>query len=164
MTKLPMPCPPYPPLTLRYGNMPVLLKLAVHGGPGAATRRSQTLRVAARAFDVILFDGTEGKREMVPSPSAAAGSHRARACAACRLTAPHSRRNLDTGYEQDIPVICQSPMGTETPLILLAVGNRLLVRFFKKNLNFLPLKCPAACLGLPYACVARWSSPHGAHH
>lgn len=40
--------------------MPVLLKLAVHGSPGAATRRSQALRVAARAFDVILFDGAEG--------------------------------------------------------------------------------------------------------
>ncbi len=57
MTKLPRPCPQYPPFTLRYGNMLVLLILAAHGGSGAAMRRSQALRVAARAFDVILFDG-----------------------------------------------------------------------------------------------------------
>ena len=57
MTKLPRPCPQYPPFTLRYGNMLVLLILAAHGGSGAATRRSQALRVAARAFEVILFDG-----------------------------------------------------------------------------------------------------------
>lgn len=157
-----MPCPPYPPLTLRYGNMPVLLKLAVHGGPGAATRRSQALRVAARAFDVILFDGAEGKREMVPSPSAAAGSHRARAWAACRLTAPHSRRNLDTGYEQEHLLFVKVRWESETPLILLAAGDHLLVRFFKKIFSFLPLKCPAACLGLPYVCVAGSSLPYGA--
>ena len=60
--------------------------LAAHGGSSAATRRSQALRVAARAFEVILFDG--------------AGSHRARAWAACCFTAPHRRKNLNTGYEQ----------------------------------------------------------------
>ena len=64
MTKLPRPCPQYPPFTLRYGKMLVLLKLAAHGDPGAATRRSQALRVAARAFEVILFDGAgRQKRE-----------------------------------------------------------------------------------------------------
>jgi len=36
--------------------------LAAHGGSGAATRRSQALRVAARAFEVILFDGA-GRQE-----------------------------------------------------------------------------------------------------
>jgi len=35
--------------------------LAAHGGPGAAMRRSQALRVAARAFEVILFDGPDGQ-------------------------------------------------------------------------------------------------------
>ena len=61
MTKLPRPCPQYPPFTLRYGKILVLLKLAAHGDPGAATRRSQALRVAARAFEVILFDGAGGQ-------------------------------------------------------------------------------------------------------
>ena len=61
MTKLPKPCPQYPPFTLRYGNMLVLLDLAAHGGSGAAMRRLQALRVAARAFEVILFDGAGGQ-------------------------------------------------------------------------------------------------------
>ena len=68
MTKLPRPCPQYPPFTLRYGNNWFSL-LAAHGGPGAATRRSQALRVAARAFEVILFDGADGqKRENCTPP------------------------------------------------------------------------------------------------
>ncbi len=60
VTKLPRPCPQYPPFTLRYGNNWFSL-LAAHGGPGAATRRSQALWVAARTFEVILFDGAGGQ-------------------------------------------------------------------------------------------------------
>ena len=68
VTKLPRPCPQYPPFTLRYGNNWFSL-LAAHGGPGAATRRSQALRVAARAFEIILFDGAAGrKRKTVSLP------------------------------------------------------------------------------------------------
>ena len=67
MTKLPRPCPQYPPFTLRYGNMLVLLDLAAHGGSGAAMRRLQALRVAARAFDVIFM--TDWNRENIPSLS-----------------------------------------------------------------------------------------------
>ena len=103
LTRLPRPCPQYPPFTLRYGNMLVLLILAAHGGSGTATRRSQALRVAARAFEVILFDGagrTGRKNCFHPDPVRAAGSHRARAWAACCFAAPHRRRNLNTGYEQ----------------------------------------------------------------
>ncbi len=37
--------------------MSVLLILAAHGGSGAAIRRLQAIRIAARAFEVILFDG-----------------------------------------------------------------------------------------------------------
>ena len=63
MTKLPKPCPQYPPFTLRYGNMSVLLILAAHGGSGAAICRLQAIRIAARAFAVILFDGqTAGEK------------------------------------------------------------------------------------------------------
>ncbi len=71
MTKLPKPCPQYPPFTLRYGNMLVLLDLAAHGGSGAAMRRLQALRVAARAFEVILFDRNirGGREKLLPSLS-----------------------------------------------------------------------------------------------
>ncbi len=34
VTKLPRPCPQYPPFTLRYGNLLVLHLLAAHGGSG----------------------------------------------------------------------------------------------------------------------------------
>ena len=122
VTKLPRPCPQYPPFTLRYGNMLVLLKLAAHGDPGAATRRSQALRVAARAFEVILFDGAgqAGREKYLPSlilPTPA-GSHRARAWAAC-FTAPHSRRNLNTGYEQGFTLLFSNVRKREqNPLIM----------------------------------------------
>ena len=71
VTKLPRPCPQYPPFTLRYGNMLVLLDLAAHGGSGAAMRRLQALRVAARAFEVILFDRNirGGREKLLPSLS-----------------------------------------------------------------------------------------------
>ena len=71
VTKLPKPCPQYPPFTLRYGNMLVLLDLAAHGGSGAAMRRLQALRVAARAFEVILFDRNirGGREKLLPSLS-----------------------------------------------------------------------------------------------
>lgn len=36
---------------------------ADHGGPGASMRRSQALRVAARVFEVILFDRTDRKEK-----------------------------------------------------------------------------------------------------
>ena len=51
--------------------MLVLLKLAAHGGPGAATRRSQALRGAARAFVVIWFDRNirGGREKLLPSLS-----------------------------------------------------------------------------------------------
>ncbi len=107
MTKLPRPCPPYPPFTLRYGNMPVLLMLAAHGGPGTAMRRSQALRVAARAFEAILFDGAGGQGVgTAPIPYAVrARRQSSRPCLGRLLfTAPHSKRNLDTGYEQE-PVL-----------------------------------------------------------
>ena len=50
---------PFHPAVREYAGSPLL---AAHGGPGAATRRSQALRVAARAFEVILFDGA-GRQE-----------------------------------------------------------------------------------------------------
>ena len=122
VTKLPRPCPQYPPFTLRYGKMLVLLKLAAHGDPGAATRRSQALRVAARAFEVILFGGAgqAGRGKQLPSfiLPAPAGSHRARAWAAC-FTAPHSRRNLNTGYEQRFTLLFSNVRKREpNPLIM----------------------------------------------
>ena len=67
VTKLPRPCPQYPPFTLRYGNMT---------GPsfaGGSWRfrhyqcRSQTLRVLARTFDVILLTVQDrGGRKICP--------------------------------------------------------------------------------------------------
>lgn len=98
VTKLPRPCPQYPPFTLRYGNMLVLLKLAAHGGPGAATRRSQALRVAARAFEVILFDGAGqagmGKTASLPYPPRARRQS-SRPCLGRLLYSPAQQEKLE---------------------------------------------------------------------
>ena len=98
VTKLPRPCPQYPPFTLRYGNMLVLLKLAAHGGPGAATRRSQALRVAARAFEVILFDGADqagrGKTASLPYPPCARRQS-SRPCLGRLLYSPAQQEKLE---------------------------------------------------------------------
>lgn len=98
VTKLPRPCPQYPPFTLRYGNMLVLLKLAAHGGPGAATRRSQALRVAARAFEVILFDGAgqagRGKTAPLPYPPCARRQS-SRPCLGRLLYSPAQQEKLE---------------------------------------------------------------------
>ena len=94
VTKLPRPCPQYPPFTLRYGNMT---------GPsfaGGSWRfrhyhcRSQALRVPARAFDVILLTGQDRGRSP-PCPAWPAGSRRARAWAACRSLGPAQRKKLE---------------------------------------------------------------------
>ena len=98
VTKLPRPCPQYPPFTLRYGKMLVLLKLAAHGDPGAATRRSQALRVAARAFEVILFDGAgqagKGKTASLPYPPRARRQS-SRPCLGRLLYSPAQQEKLE---------------------------------------------------------------------
>ncbi len=65
MTKLPRPCPQYPPFTLGNG---------FYGSPISGSWRfqrnqrwSQALRGAARAFDVILL--TDRTEEKIPSPA-----------------------------------------------------------------------------------------------
>ena len=87
---------PFHPAVREYAGSPLL---AAHGGPGAATRRSQALRVAARAFEVILFDGAgqAGRGKQLPSfiLPAPAGSHRARAWAACCFHSPAQIEKLE---------------------------------------------------------------------
>ena len=98
VTKLPRPCPQYPPFTLRYGKILVLLKLAAHGDPGAATRRSQALRVAARAFEVILFDGAgqAGKRRTASLPyPPCARRQSSRPCLGRLLYSPAQQEKLE---------------------------------------------------------------------
>ena len=94
VTKLPRPCPQYPPFTLRYGNM---TGSSFAGGSWRFRHyhcRSQALRVPARAFDVILLTGQDRGRSP-PCPAWPAGSRRARAWAACRSLGPAQRKKLE---------------------------------------------------------------------
>lgn len=92
LTKLPRPCPQYPPFTLGNG---------FYGPPTDGSWRfqrnqrwSQALRDAARAFDVILLTDRNGKRICYPTlPSA--GSHSVRAWAACCLCSPAQWEKLE---------------------------------------------------------------------
>ena len=97
MTKLPRPCPQYPPFTLRYGNMT---------GPsfaGGSWRfrhyhcRSQTLRVPARAFDVILSTGQDREDHLLvlPGPQAVVAPVPG---PLADPSAPRSGRNLNTDH------------------------------------------------------------------
>ena len=118
VTKLPRPCPQYPPFTLRYGNMLVLLYwrlMAVPALPRAGHRPSGLPLVPLKSSCLTGQARQEGKKQLPslirPAP---AGSHRARAWAAC-FTAPHSRRNLNTGYEQGFTLLFSNVHKREQP-------------------------------------------------
>lgn len=80
---------------------------AGHGGSGIASAGVQTLRVAARAFDVILLTGLDALQAVIaPVP---------RPLAVC--TALPGKRNLDTElYEWACPLFVNVPV--KIPLIL----------------------------------------------
>lgn len=96
LTRLPRPCPQYPPFTLRYGNP---FWSSRSGGSWRFRHyqcRLQPLRITARAFDVILL--TEKDRL---KPCHRRQLSRPRLWRSAAFTAPHSGRNLDTeSYEQ----------------------------------------------------------------
>ena len=122
VTKLPRPCPQYPPFTLRYGNMLVLLYwrlMAVPALPHAGHRPSGLPLVPLKSSCLTGQARQEWEKQLpsliLPAP---AGSHRARAWAAC-FTAPHSRRNLNTGYEQGFTLLFSNVRKREqNPLIM----------------------------------------------
>ncbi len=118
VTKLPRPCPQYPPFTLRYGNMLVLLYwrlMAVPALPHAGHRPSGLPLVPLKS-SCLTGQARQEREKQLPSliRPAPAGSHRARAWAAC-FTAPHSRRNLNTGYEQGFTLLFSNVHKREHP-------------------------------------------------
>ena len=68
VTKLPRPCPQYPPFTLGNGIF-WFSRQRIMAVPASPQCRLQTLRVTARAFDVILLTGSYGNGHAVPCAS-----------------------------------------------------------------------------------------------
>ena len=102
LTKLPWPFPQYPPFTLRYGK-------SAWFSPSGGSWRSrhyqyliQSFRFTARTLDTILLRYLN-----------TAGSHRVRDRFAFRMGTAHRERSLNTDYEQNNSVICQSTSGVQ---------------------------------------------------
>ena len=97
LTKLPRPCPQYPPFTLGNGILWSSLRW-IMAVPALTQRRSQALRVAARAFDIILM--TDSRKRDMSHFCQPAGSLRARAWAACFQSPEGRARDCRLGIEK----------------------------------------------------------------
>lgn len=96
LTKLPRPCPQYPPFTLGNGIFWFSLR-RIMAVPASPQCRLQTLRVIARAFDVILLTGQLWKQSCRPT-------HLPQA-----VTAP----------APGLLAVCTAPLSRETRILIL---------------------------------------------